>query len=788
MKNLSTLFLLLLFSVSNLLAQPVSLFEEYHGHITFEWFGQSNNLKDNSSSGFSCSNDNSSTSSTNILIPNGAVVKKAMLYWSGSGSDDFNVTLSGPSFSNLSITAEKEFQETFALKNFFAGAYDITSTVSAAGSGLYTLSDLDASTNFSHCIFKTIYSGWSILIVYEESSLPFSTVRLYDGFEGFRDQSNDYLVDNILIESSTNTKFGILAWESDIFFSPDESIKINNTKISDPFNPANQIFNQTNTNSSSGNNYNMDLDIFDISSQVNVGDVQIPIKLTVGGDLIFLNAFVISYQNKLPDASVIINSASAPCDQNVITLDFEISNTDCNDILPQSTNISFYKDDISGTFLASAKTLSALPIGASETQSIQFVNPGGSYNIIAVVDPMAEVLELDETNNTDTMALTLVQVPVFESISETICQGDSTNWQGQYYSSNILLIDTFMTSTGCDSIVDWTLTVSPLVETHLDTTICAANLPYVLPNGDTANNSGLYTSYLTGSNGCDSTIFTTLNIEQSAWSFTKNICPGDSLFYDGQFFFNDTSFVHTQPSVTGGCDSVITFNLTVKALVIDTVFSVLCTGQSYELPDGTIIDSIGVYTTETNCNQLTISILSKDTTLYDLGLPDTLQGILGESIPLEALPDFNFYNFNWTPITYLDCASCLSTNAMPPTSMSYVLSGQNELGCTIQHSIFISILTPSQEIFIPNAFSPNGDGINDKFLIYGPNNFQINQLEIYDRWGGLLHHQKNLHLTDGWDGYHNGQLINTGVYIYVVEIEFKNGDIQYFSGDISLWH
>ncbi len=787
MRNLLPLILFFLFSLSEIKAQSVSLFEELHGHITFEWFGSSNNTEDNSASGFDCANDNQSSSSASITLPNGATVQKALLYWSGSGSGDFDVTLSGPSFSNLSIAADREFHETFALKNFFAGAYDITAQVSSAGSGVYTLSGLDASTGFAHCVFNTIYSGWSILVIYEEASLPFSTVRVYDGFEGLRDESNDYLIDNILIESSTNTKFGILAWESDVFFSPEESIKINNAQISDASNPANQIFNQTNYSNAGSTSYNMDLDVFDISSYVNINDTQIPIKLTIGGDLIFLNAFAISYQNKLPDASIVIDSVSAPCDQNLVTLQFEVFNQNCNDILPQGTKISFYKDNTSGVLLASANTLADIPINGSEVQTIQYPSPGGIYDIIAVIDPLSEVLEFNETNNNDTTTLTIIQNPVFQSVSETICFGDSIQWQGQYYHHNILLTDTLLSSTGCDSIIDWALTVLPKIETQLDTSICSADLPYTLPDGTITNAIGTYTSTFAAQTGCDSTIITKLSIEPSTWTIQEEICPGDSLFYDGQYFYSDTVFTTIHPA-TLGCDSSITFSLSVKTWQIDTVFAFLCDGKSYELPDGTVVDTAGTFPTQTNCNQLTISILSKDTMDYTLGLPDSLQVILGESIPLEATPNFDFFNFSWAPAATVDCASCLTTNATPTTPTTYVLSGENNHGCVVSGQVHISVITPSNEVFIPNAFSPNNDGYNDEFLIYGANIVQVKQLDIYDRWGNLVFSQKDLGTTKGWDGRYQGKLLNTGVYIYVLNVKFRNGEIQWFSGDVSLWH
>jgi gliding motility-associated-like protein len=94
-----------------------------------------------------------------------------------------------------------------------------------------------------------------------------------------------------------------------------------------------------------------------------------------------------------------------------------------------------------------------------------------------------------------------------------------------------------------------------------------------------------------------------------------------------------------------------------------------------------------------------------------------------------------------------------------------------------------------EHIYIPNAFSPNGDNINDYFEIKSEDVVSINY-SIFDRWGTRLQNS-NAKLTEPgafkiWDGKLNDEFCLPGVYIYLLEVKFANGAIQNFSGDLNL--
>lgn len=113
----------------------------------------------------------------------------------------------------------------------------------------------------------------------------------------------------------------------------------------------------------------------------------------------------------------------------------------------------------------------------------------------------------------------------------------------------------------------------------------------------------------------------------------------------------------------------------------------------------------------------------------------------------------------------------------------------DENGCEGTDNIIIRV-NKVRNVLIPNAISPNFDGINDKFVIYtGVGVAAINKVAIYDRWGervyfkGLFEANTN---TDVWDGTHRGELMNDQVLFYVVEVLFTDGEVEIFKGDLTL--
>ncbi|MFK7951112.1 MAG: gliding motility-associated C-terminal domain-containing protein [Saprospiraceae bacterium] len=121
------------------------------------------------------------------------------------------------------------------------------------------------------------------------------------------------------------------------------------------------------------------------------------------------------------------------------------------------------------------------------------------------------------------------------------------------------------------------------------------------------------------------------------------------------------------------------------------------------------------------------------------------------------------------------------------TEGEYNIYIKDEKGCRIDSIVII--LQNDCDIYIPNAFSPNNDGINDLFRIYPSSNFLGRALsfKIFDRWGGLMFERADFDIqTIGWDGIYRGKTMNPGTYIYVIEVEMENGEKQLLKGDVTL--
>ncbi len=146
--------------------------------------------------------------------------------------------------------------------------------------------------------------------------------------------------------------------------------------------------------------------------------------------------------------------------------------------------------------------------------------------------------------------------------------------------------------------------------------------------------------------------------------------------------------------------------------------------------------------------------------------------------------------FQWLPEEGLSCADCPRPMLRAVNSDTYSLEMTGEAGCTAIDSVFIEV-RKDYKVFLPNAFSPNGDGRNDRFTLFagGAKVEEVLRLAVYDRWGNLLFERNNFAPGDesmGWDGRSRGRLAPGGVYIYQAEVRFIDGATRMFSGDVSL--
>lgn len=144
----------------------------------------------------------------------------------------------------------------------------------------------------------------------------------------------------------------------------------------------------------------------------------------------------------------------------------------------------------------------------------------------------------------------------------------------------------------------------------------------------------------------------------------------------------------------------------------------------------------------------------------------------------------------WKDSTVLSCNDCFETSTIPTESTIYTAVLTSQEGCQLEVSQAIKV-NKTKELHIPNAFSPNGDGVNDYFTVFGGTSYvrNIKSLQIFNRWGAKVFSKTNMDINDeaqGWSGKVGSTSSDMGVYIYVAEIEFIDGETKVMTGDVSL--
>ncbi len=170
--------------------------------------------------------------------------------------------------------------------------------------------------------------------------------------------------------------------------------------------------------------------------------------------------------------------------------------------------------------------------------------------------------------------------------------------------------------------------------------------------------------------------------------------------------------------------------------------------------------------------------------------PDDVTIALGDSIRIVTYSNTgDTVSYQWSSPEEVSCPTCPITYITPTETTTYIITLTEAGGCTSTDSITISVEN-NRDLYIPNIFSPNYDGTNDVFMIYGGQAVaQIQEFRIYDRWGSLVHSATNVPTDDqiyGWDGTYKGKRMEQDVFVYFVVIEFIDGRVIEYKGDVTL--
>ena len=150
----------------------------------------------------------------------------------------------------------------------------------------------------------------------------------------------------------------------------------------------------------------------------------------------------------------------------------------------------------------------------------------------------------------------------------------------------------------------------------------------------------------------------------------------------------------------------------------------------------------------------------------------------------------NLVDIIWTSLdNSIDCNTCLRPTVAPVNNAAYFLTVTSIDDCSTSDSINVFV-NKIRDVFVPNAFSPNGDGANDFFFINANKSVSlIKNMRVFNRWGAVVFQGNDSPPNDysfGWNGFFNGKLVSSGAYIWMAEIEYLDGEVIQLSGDLTV--
>jgi gliding motility-associated-like protein len=341
-------------------------------------------------------------------------------------------------------------------------------------------------------------------------------------------------------------------------------------------------------------------------------------------------------------------------------------------------------------------------------------------------------------------------------INASICEGETYSENGFNVSKSGTYTRKIQNSLGdCDSILILNLNVLPRDTFLIFAAICEGDT--YSQNGFNVSDSGTYERYLQNIFGCDSLIILKLNVmKKDTFNIFASICEGET-YQENGFNESDSGTYERYLQNRFGCDSLVILNLTVvKPSDTVHILASICEGETYsqngfnETKSGTYTQNIQNYA---GCD----SVVVLDLTVNPK-----------PEVEIVAISD-NFCTKDYIELQIVTNADSFIWNTgrteNPITiTKSGTYSATAYLGNCKKTAYYILDECPC-ELWLPNIFSPNNDGLNDIFVPVVHSNLTNFTMTIYDRWGQIIY---VTHSLIGWDGTANGRHAAAGVYYCIV--------------------
>jgi gliding motility-associated-like protein len=182
----------------------------------------------------------------------------------------------------------------------------------------------------------------------------------------------------------------------------------------------------------------------------------------------------------------------------------------------------------------------------------------------------------------------------------------------------------------------------------------------------------------------------------------------------------------------------------------------------------------------------TIKVVVHPLPEFDAGFDETIN--LGERVVLHPTRS-GINHIIWKSDTTLSCTDCFDPTVRPYYTKIYYATGYDAYGCSASDSVKVFVRCNGSMVFIPNTFTPNGDGQNDYFFPRGEGVGGMASLKVFNRWGQMVYERNNIALNDehaGWDGTYKGQALAPDVYMYTMQARCEDGKLVTWKGDVTL--
>lgn len=539
----------------------------------------------------------------------------------------------------------------------------------------------------------------------------------------------------------------------------------------------------------------------------------------------------------MPGCRVYSDSTSINFIQNIITL---LNDTICN-----GDTFTFFGQtfDTTGVYpfslTAATGCDSIVQLNLTVLDPIQerfqlSVCEGEMIENVPIMNDTTLILNLLSERGCDsTVTLNITAIEPIETVNMVeLCPG--SQFEGIPYFRDTILIDSLFSAAGCDSIVKTQVDIFPVDELVENIAFCLGGIF----EGNLINRDTSLVFEQFDQNGClqiRTVNITAVEPEEFVLQGDPTLCRGESTFLEvvgdypsiqwstgaedvKQILVDQSGLYGVTVTTEENCVqsnevTVLTTDLTPRLsfvpplcagvddgiISVDTVVGGI-TPYIFSLNGGTFSEDPtfidlqpGNYSIEIidaqGCSITEAVTLSEPDTFkiapsYDVELD------LGNSIVLSASPDsITMNDYRWEPSIGLDCDTCRTPLASPIINTNYNVTAIDSNGCVATTLIRV-FLNNTSIVFVPNAFSPNSDGLND-FLMPNVSTSvaSINTFIIYDRWGNILYEAYNFapgEETIKWNGTLNDQFLKSAVYVWYVEVELVTGGTYRDSGDVLL--